>query len=288
MNSARLSVMSATDATDNTECPTCGRDDFKNERGLKLHHAKTHGESLATETFACEYCGNEFERKPYHVDRYENLFCGLECRSAHFSETRQGEGHPNYQQREVVECAHCGDELERPSWQIERTERQFCDQGCMSSWRSEMRSGEDSPHYNRSPVECWVCGETFKVERHVAEGDRDHVCSPDCRAEYISRTMGGEDSPHWKGGEAPYGPGWTVRKKRRVRIRDQARCQECGATEPEHLVEFGTKHDVHHVTPARECDSPEERNAMNNLVTLCHGACHEKWNQRPGERPPDN
>lgn len=276
--------MGATDTTEDTECPTCGRDDFASERGVKLHHARTHGESLATQTYTCDYCGNDFERRPYHTDKYDNLFCGSDCRSAHHSETCQGEDHPLYQKKSV-ECDHCGDVLERAPHRFEENDRHFCDYECMSSWRSENQSGEDNPQYDRLAVECWVCGEEFKVKRYIAEDDRDHVCSPDCRAEYLSQTLSGEGSPHWKGGKTPYGPGWNVRKRRRVRIRDQARCQECGATEAEHRAEYGTKHDVHHITPAREFDTPEERNAMSNLVTLCHGACHDKWEQMAPLRP---
>jgi len=87
------------------------------------------------------------------------------------------------------------------------------------------------------------------------------------------RELVGENSPHWRTGERHYGSGWNIPKRRKARIRDQARCQHCGMTEPEHIEKHGTKHHVHHLTPARYFDNPEERNAMSNLITLC-AHCH--------------
>lgn len=87
----------------------------------------------------------------------------------------------------------------------------------------------------------------------------------------------GEDNPNWKGGERfDYGDGWDDAKRRQVRIRDQARCQDCGMTEAEHVVIHNTSLHVHHITPARDFDDAKPRNALSNLITLCV-RCHNSW-----------
>jgi predicted HNH restriction endonuclease len=55
--------------------------------------------------------------------------------------------------------------------------------------------------------------------------------------------------------------------------------------EEDHLEEYGRRLDVHHITPAREIDDPDERNAMDNLITLCRGGCHHTWEQMAPLRP---
>lgn len=56
-------------------------------------------------------------------------------------------------------------------------------------------------------------------------------------------------------------------------VRDQARCQDCGLTAPEHIEECGRSLDVHHKVPYREFDEPAEAHELSNLVTVCR-SCH--------------
>jgi len=42
-----------------TECPTCDRDGFKNEHGVKMHRVQVHDEFVA-EKIECEWCGSEY------------------------------------------------------------------------------------------------------------------------------------------------------------------------------------------------------------------------------------
>ena len=92
------------------------------------------------------------------------------------------------------------------------------------------------------------------------------------RSQYPS----GRDHPHWNGGVFPYGSGWNEAKRREVRERDGYECVDCGTTQDEHKAEQGEKLHVHHLLKARNVDDPEERNAAENLVTLCRD-CHRKW-----------
>ncbi|AGC34480.1 HNH endonuclease [Haloarcula virus HVTV-2] len=127
------------------ECPTCSKE-LRTEHGLKQHHAKVHGESLAYKQ--CEQCGDEF--KPTWNSEKQR-FCSQECSSEHLSNVRskewQGEGHPQWQERD--DCGWCGDELHR-------SDIRFCSQDCANSWQSsewDAPRGPDHWNWEGGPVE---------------------------------------------------------------------------------------------------------------------------------------
>jgi len=84
----------------------------------------------------------------------------------------------------------------------------------------------------------------------------------------------GDDHPDYSGGPFPYGKGWTAKRRREVRSRDGNKCVRCGMSQEEHQNEYDQKLHVHHIKPARQFDDAEERNAMDNLTTLCK-TCHD-------------
>jgi predicted HNH restriction endonuclease len=55
-------------------------------------------------------------------------------------------------------------------------------------------------------------------------------------------------------------------------------------TESDHYSEYGRALDVHHITPAREFEDGEKRNAMENLISLCV-RCHTEWEKIAPLRP---
>jgi hypothetical protein len=177
-----------------------------------------------------------------------------------------------------VDCANCGKTLHRKKHRIECYDNHFCNMGCLGGWRSEHRTGEDCWVWEeRVTRSCEWCGD--EVTRRPGYPECEHTfCDLECYGSWLSARRSGEDHPQWKGGKRQYGAGWTRRKRNRVRIRDQARCQSCGMTEPDHQAEYGCALHVHHTTPARQFDDPEERNAMENLITLCI-SCHTRWEQ---------
>lgn len=84
---------------------------------------------------------------------------------------------------------------------------------------------------------------------------------------------------------ALYGPGWTEKKREKVRSRDGYQCCTCGKTQLEHQRERGQKLHVHHIIPAREYSESDPRaNATENLVTLCR-FCHVEWEHAAGFAP---
>lgn len=90
----------------------------------------------------------------------------------------------------------------------------------------------------------------------------------------------GEDHYAWKGGVGPeYGPNWNEQRKK-ARKRDSYTCQRCGIGKKAHMEKYGTLPHVHHIVPWHEFQSPEKRNALSNLVTLC-ASCHKKIENLP-------
>lgn len=96
----------------------------------------------------------------------------------------------------------------------------------------------------------------------------------------------GEEHYNWSGGySTTYGPNWKY-QRRNARMRDQARCQRCGLTEPEQLRKYGCLHPVHHIIPRDKFTTEdgtleyEKANALDNLITLC-SKCHPKLEGLP-------
>jgi transposase len=92
--------------------------------------------------------------------------------------------------------------------------------------------------------------------------------------------ISGEKNPFWKGGQEPYGEGWTDEKRQMVLERDEYLCQSCGISQEEHKESTGQGLHIHHVQPANQVDDPVKRNAESNLVSLC-SSCHSKWEGIP-------
>lgn len=74
--------------------------------------------------------------------------------------------------------------------------------------------------------------------------------------------------------EPKYGANWP-QKRREVLERDEFKCQNCGMNDEVHQERRGHSLHIHHITPLREFDGPEEANRLENLVALC-ASCHNK------------
>lgn len=259
-----------TNETD-VDCPTCG-DVFDTGHGMRVHHAHVHGSSVKI-VQECAICGSKYTVPPSEED-YTNC-CSAECRGKWSSE--------HLSDQVVVECDNCGDGLDKDPSKV--SEHNFCSVRCYGEWRSIEIVGERNPAYSGGLVtlECDYCNSEFDVKPAVADDRR--FCSRTCQGDWRSENLVGEDHPLWEGGMFPYGAGWNEGKKEKVRERDGRECVECGRSEVEHLEKFGTKHVVHHIQKARSFDDPEKRNAMDNLVTLCRGKCHRKWEKMSPLRP---
>lgn len=86
----------------------------------------------------------------------------------------------------------------------------------------------------------------------------------------MSENRQGENHHHWQEGDIEYsGKWWEVRRK--ALERDDHRCQICGRTSED----IGREPDVHHLTPVREHDDPQDAHRLDNVVALCR-RCHRE------------
>lgn len=251
---------SETGGQEPTDCPTCG-DTFDSTHGMRIHHSRVHGVSIAYTDRECEYCGRLFTVKRSEVKRGNGRFCSSECF-----------GKQNFDGDTLErECVACGEAFMARKARVDRGEARYCSMVC---YHGDRDSKGDAPRT------CKQCGEEFTVPATQLDHRPARFCSLDCSGAWTSEHRTGEDHHLWEGGRAPYGRGWNEQKKEEVRDRDGRQCQRCGMDEAEHMEIYGQKLDVHHLVPAREFDDPEERNAKENLVTLCRG-CHPKWEGIP-------
>lgn len=186
---------------------------------------------------------------------------------------------PYYQERETIEkeCETCGEVMVLKEY---RSDRRFCSYECHGKYRKGRYMGRDNWAYNSVEVQCGTCGRVFDRIKSLAQQRDNHFCDHECYGTWISKNVVGEEHPRWKDKVASYGAGWNEEKREKVRERDNRQCQACGKTEVEELDDLGRKLSVHHITPASQFDDPLQRNAMDNLVTLCHSH-HMMWEGIP-------
>lgn len=188
MLSGGLSKMS------DSECPTCGKT-LKSKKGVNLHHAMSHGESLTKVDTECDNCGKEISIHRGRYERSEHNFCGHSCMGEYKAETMEGENNPSYNSA-IIECDYCGDDIEREKSRIGYNDHNFCNSECKSNWQSEYRR-KHQPQKNRITVECANCGGKIKRTPTRVRNNEMQFCDMDCQSEWrTDRT--GSDAPQFK------------------------------------------------------------------------------------------
>jgi len=157
-------------------------------------------------------------------------------------------------------------------------------------------SGHDHPQWKPTPdVSCASCGSQIDMRPARADKYERHFCNHSCFGEWRSKNVTGETHPNFDPNKSResryYGPNYEEMRLKAI-IRDQARCVDCGCTEPEHIDKVGRSLSVHHVRPLawfkKEHEDPEwfkKGNGLSNLVTLCVDGCHQKWERMSPLRP---
>jgi len=191
--------MSANDAEsqESYECPTCPRDGFGSQRAMRLHHYHSHDESIAHETYECEWCGDSFEE----LDIKSPRFCSQECAD-------QGRVHTNkpWTDEDTLRELYLGQELTS----AEIAEELGCSRNTAMKWVDEFNLREDLDRYNCQlcgignhtrhglvahmrtshdkddfttlvQTECERCGQEIRVKPSVYEKTDKNYCGPECR-----------------------------------------------------------------------------------------------------------
>lgn len=247
-----------------TKCPTCGREDFESERGVKLHHARSHGKSLAKETVECEACGEIFKDYSYR----DRVTCSKDCLAGRQQEDFSEDGNPNHCGGGYVSCRVCEQEFYATPHQ-QQTGAVYCSRECMGKGYETRWAGDAAPHWTgRVTVNCEMCGTAVKVPPNAEEATR--FCSQDCLYDWQSRTFSGESSHLWRGGSSP------TDALRRVmgehswnKIKENERANECLICGIENSLH------LHHIIPLRAGGT----NGSWNLLTLCK-SCHPRVERR--------
>jgi hypothetical protein len=203
--------MDSVDESDSVvSCPTCSREDFSNEAGMKVHHKRKHGESISGVKAECGYCGNGFRVQKKRVEGSRQVFCpDSDCYGKWRSENLVGKASPTYTGgKKQLNCEWCGKEVYRYEASIDQYV--FCsDPMCFGAWVSENRSGENHPSYNTQVVKCEWCGEEVRRMLAEVENYQRHFCGDkDCQAKWQSENWIGENSPNWQGGPVEVECSW--------------------------------------------------------------------------------
>lgn len=181
--------ISSTPAEDSDiiSCPTCGKDDFSSEHGLKIHHTTIHNDrSLTLEDrveFECEWCGSKRQLTPDEAER--RRFCSDTCKNEWQSNSYSGEGGPGWDGGKVtIACSYCGESEERFPSHV--NEVNFCSSSCESSWKSENQNGENHPNYQRISVLCAWCETSLKRPPWRVNKFEHQFCDLSCKGAYYS------------------------------------------------------------------------------------------------------
>lgn len=142
-----------TESEESTECPTCGREDFKSVHGMKIHHSRVHDESIAGVKTTCQNCGNSFRADPYRArDASRRDFCSCDCMGKWRSENFVGKDATNWRGGGVeVKCQHCGDSFQVKQAKYEsddpRSAVKYCSIECRNAGFVGRYGGESNPRW---------------------------------------------------------------------------------------------------------------------------------------------
>lgn len=232
-------------------CPTCGRE-LDTQRGMRQHHTKVHGEALPNRT--CKGCGTEFHDTDAKRDYCEDC------------NPNAGENNGNWKDaREMAECERCGQEF---SYYPSDKEGLYCED-CVEATDEFLGTPYHEVHdIERVHRTCDCRDAEFTVLKSDLAVRTGRFCSHDCLCEWMSENQRGENHHQWLPGDSNYGGDWW-QVRRAARDRDDHVCQHCGKSR----AEMGREPDVHHITPVREFQDPQDAHDLDNVICLCR-SCH--------------
>lgn len=255
-------------------------------------------------TIKCTYCSELFKKQQCYIRK--NNFC---CRD-HYHEWRrlpeQVERQrqfayeyrwPNHKRQKrrkkrkrtktkkytgsvTVHCEYCGKPVSRYQSELKKYKHHFCSKEHHGLWRTENQIKNPTQQYN-PPITrlCAWCDEPVTMPYAWAKRHERSFCCEEHRRHWWSERFSGDGNPNWQGGItfAYYGSNWRS-QQRKVRIRDQNACQQCGIT----ADKISQDMDVHHIRPFHlfvdehngDIEAAAEKaNILTNLTCYCR-SCH--------------
>jgi len=154
-------------------------------------------------------------------------------------------------------CDVCGEEAVKEPHHYNQNGKNYCSHECQGKDLQQTKT-----------VECEHCGE---ANTYSPPSEASRFCSRECANEHLC----GEQHPSYKARIDYYGHRWNPQRERALE-RDGYQCQICGAGGEE----IGKNPHVHHITPVRKFDDPNDAHDLDNLVTLCPEH-HAEWEGIP-------
>lgn len=167
-------------------CPTCNQE-YKSPKGMRQHHKRTHGESIAKINLPCDRCGEDHKRWRSQLDDSPN-YCSEECRVAALGESYT----PEYK-RKVISCSYCGVNTERRLSRIKRSDDLYCSRDCADNDHSNRVSGDGNPRWVGGYNDYY--GEDWQKQRDKARKRDNFTCQ---RCNTPEEDLGHELSVHHK------------------------------------------------------------------------------------------
>jgi hypothetical protein len=151
-------------------CPSCERN-FDSQRGLRVHHTRTHDERLPR--WVCARCTERFSAE------HERKYCSVSCRNA-VQESRSNE-------TATAECRFCSETF---TYYPSEKEGLYCP-SCVRnrSWRDPPTlTGVANPRWDggKRTVQCGVCETEIERYPNQLEDSNTALCSESCRRQWLS------------------------------------------------------------------------------------------------------
>lgn len=212
----------------------------------------------------CGYCSKTVIKAPKDIKRSAVQFCDRVCCAKYMAEGN----HHHYNPDRHYNCLTCG-------VYVKRANSKYCSVKC----RDITNRGESHSKYNKTEVACSECSKPHLRNPSITHAT--NFCSKNCQNSYHSRRISGEDNPRFKDGiwkgvkqvKLIYGNGFTLKLRKKIRLRDNNTCQVCFMDGREHKMNMH----VHHA------DYNKTNNEESNLICVCrycHGKIHgneELW-----------
>ena len=206
--------------------------------------------------YKCPQCGKNFRASKWKKGKC----CSIHC----------GKLKDELKPRECLQCK----KIFKPR-QIKmhgRITQRYCSHKCYSKSRIGIK-GKNHFNYKREKKNCAFCGKEMMMIPFYK--DKNRTCSKKCASLLKSRNTFGDKCHFWVGGISfePYGLEFNRQLKRKIRERDNFRCQQCFREQDELYDKNGKKYSliIHHI------DYDKKNNDENNLISLCRN-CHSQTN----------